>query len=337
LRLEPLSDLEAVREEWNTLASASRNIFATWEWVSTWWRHFGRNRPIVAFGCRAPDGRLAAILPLYLFSRRLGIVRFIGHDASDELGPICAPEHTLAAARAMENALVDASFRWHLFVGDWLPGKQPWKDAVGGRVVRWEGSPLLRLNAASWDELSGRWSRQERKALRRRERNLRSEHAVSFRRTEKLDGLSDDLDALFALHTSRWSQGSTFARHEAFHREFAHCALERGWLRLWFLEVDGHSVATQYGFRYGGVESVYQSGWDRAWARFSPASLLCVHTIREAFEDGLLEYRFLRGDEKYKYTYADVDDGIETIAVVKGAFGRALLATALAAKRLRLL
>jgi CelD/BcsL family acetyltransferase involved in cellulose biosynthesis len=291
----------------------------------------------VASACRSADGDLVAILPIYLWSERLGVVRFIGHDAGDQLGPICASADSPAAGQALRRILRDSTFGWSVFLGDWLPGNEGWSDMLGGKVVRREGNPFVRLRAASWGELTAGWSKQELRNVERRERNLRRAHDVSFHLAVDPERFSHDLDSLFALHKARWTASSTFAGHEAFHRDFAQRAFEQGWARLWLLEVDGRPIAAQYNFRYGGVESAYQGGWDADWARLAPAKLLVVHAIRQAFEDGLLEYRFLRGAEEYKYRFAHDDRGLETIAVVKGARGRALLAAALAAKRFRLL
>lgn len=337
LRLEPLPELESVRGEWNELARASGNIFATPEWVSIWLRHFARGHRLLASACRTGDGRLAAILPLYLWSRRLGIVRFIGHDAGDQLGPICAPADLVPAARALRRALSDAPWSWGLFMGEWLPADADWAALLGGRRVRSEGSPIMRLEAESWEDVSGRWSGKLRKNLRYAERRMAREHQLAYRLANDPNRLSLDLDALFALHAARWTSKSTFGRREAFHREFARTALERGWLRLWFLEIDETPIAAWYGFRFAGAECHYQGGWDPRWSRWSPGLLLLVHTIRSALDDGARTYRFLRGAEEYKYRFAHDDDGLETIAVVNGARGRALLAAALAAKRFRLL
>ena len=45
---------EALRPEWTRLALQSRNLFSTWEWASTWWRHFGRGRELLL--TPVPDG-----------------------------------------------------------------------------------------------------------------------------------------------------------------------------------------------------------------------------------------------------------------------------------------
>ena len=68
LRLEPIESLDSVREEWSAIAAESGNIFATWEWTSIWWRHFGRDQrapnPRLLLG-RRPAVRVPAALPLH--------------------------------------------------------------------------------------------------------------------------------------------------------------------------------------------------------------------------------------------------------------------------------
>jgi CelD/BcsL family acetyltransferase involved in cellulose biosynthesis len=139
---------------------------------------------------------------------------------------------------------------------------------------------------------------------------------------------------LFALHGARWGRASEFSGPaQQFHRDFAAQALERGWLRLWLLELDGAPAAAWYGFRFGGAESYYQAGWDPAWARGSVAAVLLVHSIREASRDGVEEYRFLQGDEGYKYRMAEEDPGLVTLVRTRGPLARAALALGKGARR----
>ena len=55
--------------EWTALAERSANVFATAEWLSVWWRHFGGGREQLTASWRRPDGSLIAIAPLYRSSR----------------------------------------------------------------------------------------------------------------------------------------------------------------------------------------------------------------------------------------------------------------------------
>ena len=88
------------------------------------------------------------------------------------------------------------------------------------------------------------------------------------------------MGTLLRLHAARWEDASAAFEPEleAFHREFAAVALERGWLRLWICEVDGSPVAAWYGLRYAGCECFYQSGRDPAWDEHSVGFVLLAHT-----------------------------------------------------------
>jgi CelD/BcsL family acetyltransferase involved in cellulose biosynthesis/peptidoglycan/xylan/chitin deacetylase (PgdA/CDA1 family) len=325
-----LVGLDELAEEWTALAARSGNVFATYEWAACWWRHHGGSRRPLVVACRSGDGRLLAVLPLYLWAARpLRILRFIGHGAGDQLGPVHAPEDRDAVEPLVRQAL--DSVGWDLFVGEQLPARALWSGALGAGVIRREGSPVLAAPAGGWPEyLAGR-SANFRQQLGRKERNLARRHRVELRLVTEPERLPEALDRLFELHALRWGgAGSAFLPRAGFHRDFAAAALERGWLRLWLLELDGRPAAAWHGFRFGGVEHYYQSGRDPAFDHLSAAFVLLAHTIRAAFDDGVAEYRFGRGQDPYKYRFTDADPGLETIAATRGPAAAAAL---LAARR----
>jgi CelD/BcsL family acetyltransferase involved in cellulose biosynthesis len=330
LLVEPIESLDAVRDEWSVLAEASGNVFSTWEWVSTWRRQRWHDRALLLHACRDAGGRLAVILPLYLASARpVRVARFLGHGPADELGPVCAPADRRAAARALAEVAVRT--RLGLLFAELLPGGYPWSAELRGKVVRRDASPTLSLDG--WEQyLAGR-SANFRQQVRARERRLARDQALAFRLADDPSRLDDDLALLFRLHAARWGARSPFLRWREFHVEFARVALARGWLRLWFLELDGRPAASWYGFRLGRVESYYQAGRDLARNDASVGFVLLAHTIREAAGDGMREYRFLRGGEPFKSRFADADPGLETVVATRGVRGR--LAGAAAAGALR--
>ena len=56
------------------------------------------------------------------------------------------------------------------------------------------------------------------------------------------------------------------------------------------------------------------------------------HDVREALNDGMREYRLLRGGESYKGRFADTGRILETSGLARGADARLLLAAAVAAR-----
>jgi dTDP-4-amino-4,6-dideoxygalactose transaminase/CelD/BcsL family acetyltransferase involved in cellulose biosynthesis len=330
VRLEPLAGFAEAEGVWKQLATRSRNIFATWEWASIWWRHFGGEQTLRIVACRSPAGEVDALLPLYMSggsgSRTL---RFVGDGPGDQLGPICAPQDTVSAARALRQALRDDP-SWDLFVGEHMPADQGWSTLLGAGNATREASPVVDLETDDWDEFLAGHSSGFRQQARRKERRLEREHALSYRLAHDPDRLDDDFDLLCRLHEQRWGDTSeAFSEtRRPFLREFARAALQRGWLRFWILELDGEAAAAWLGFRFGDVESYYQLGRDPEFEQLSVGAVLIAHTLREAITDGMSEYRFLRGGEAFKYRWATRDLGVETVRLAGSAAGRATLAGA---------
>jgi CelD/BcsL family acetyltransferase involved in cellulose biosynthesis len=324
--MEPVDSLEAVREPWTELARHEQNVFATWEFASTWWKHFGRGRRLLTVAGIDSADEVAAIFPCYLWKRRpLRVVRLLGNGAGDVLGPICRPDQRPTIAAAVRRLLDRPAWDWDVFVGENLPGQEPWASHLQGRVLRHEGNPVARLTGSFDDYLRGR-SANFRQQVRARDRRLHDRYVVRFRLCTDPDRLDRDLDTLFLLHQRRFGKHSAFTgSRSGFHREFAHVALERGWLRLWILELDGRCVAGSYGFRYGGVESYYQSGREPALDRESLGMVMLTHAMRSAAADGIRSYGLLRGQERYKYRFATEDHGLDTVCATRGRAAAAAL------------
>ena len=320
----------SLREEWERLAAAGGNIFGTWEWNDLWWRHYGRGRSLRVAVVGEDD--VTAIVPLFVWSKRpLRILRLIGHGHGDRLGPVCGDgaEDALMLALGAEPHDV--------FVGDWVGGDRRWAHVLGGRVVRRTGYPILELPDA-WDAFLAAQSQRFRKSARNYRNRLERNHEVTYRHSDA-DSLDRDLDHAFRLHRARFgehTQCNYCGEHEPFQREFAALALERGWLRLLFLDIDGQPVCFEHGFLFQDAYFAYQAGRDLAWDRHSVGFVLELETIRRALEAGATEYRFLGGEEDYKYRFPTEDPRLETVAVPGTRRGRVAVAALATAWRVRL-
>jgi CelD/BcsL family acetyltransferase involved in cellulose biosynthesis len=325
-RISTIPCFEAVVDEWTRLAATGGDVFATWEWATTWWDHFGAGRQLDLAGCYDEESRLAGILPLYTSSvGPFSVTRLIGYPVGSRSHLICAPADRAAIAGGLVAALRHRNS--DLFIGEGLPADEGWDRHIEGAVVASVPSPTLSLESYSaWNDYLASRSSSFRKMLRHEERALQRDHGLAFRRTTSFDELECDLDTFIALHFDRWATGSNLLRGSriAFHRAFARVALERGWLRLWFLELDDKPVAAWYGFRFGGVDTYYQAG--RASAPLhrgrSLGTVLIAHTIREALADGITEYRFGPGGGAYKYRFTDDDPGLQTLVLPMSVLGR---------------
>jgi CelD/BcsL family acetyltransferase involved in cellulose biosynthesis len=318
--------LEELREPWSILAVETRNVFSTWEWASTWWSHYGEGRRLAVAASYAPGGGVRAIVPLYEWcSRPVKIGRLIGHGPADQLGVVCAPTDAELAAGALHRTAALAHM--DIAFAELMPSRAGWAELLGTRPLVREPSPAIDLGRG-WHEFLADRSANFRQQLRRRERRLAERYSVRYRLASDHDRLDKDFSTFVSLHRARWGTRSAFSRWEAFVRDFSRLALERGWLRLWFLELAGVEAAAWLGFRFAGVESYFQAGRDPARSDDSVGFLLLAHTIREAASDGMVEYRLLRGGEEFKRRFADSDPGVESHALVRGVRGHIVRALA---------
>jgi CelD/BcsL family acetyltransferase involved in cellulose biosynthesis len=237
------------------------------------------------------------------------------------------------AARALRQILRRPPRRFQLFVGRHLSGADDWASLLGAKPLREVANPVLPLRGATWDDVLATFSAKLRREIRYDVRRLEREHAVDYRRSDDPASLREGLDVLFRLHAIQWRERSYFLGHEEFHREFAAIAQERGWLRLWIVEADGSPVAAKYNFRFGDAELSYQAGRDPEWRGASLGLVNVMNAMRAAFEEGVREYRFLRGSERYKFRFPVVDAGLHTVARGSGVLGRTALAAGAALDR----
>jgi len=320
------SALAELAPEWRRLAEDRGNAFVTPEWYESWLRVYGdRYRPYVAV-LRAEDGSVRGILPLAISGARprWRTVTFAGAGLGDQFHPVAAPEDEEAVAVAAGLALTARGRDWGTLALHNVEPAQPWVRALiqpeGRRLATvWhEETPLpYHVLPDTWGEFLAARSRNFRSELGRKLRRLERDHEVGFRRTTDPATLDRDLDVFFALHDRRWSPrgGSSIAapRARAFHRDFAAAALERDWLRLWFLEVDGTPVSVWYGWLLGGRYAYYLAGFDPDWSEHSVGLLLLAHTVRDAIQAGATEYDLLLGGEPYKGRFATSERTVRTV------------------------
>ena len=322
-RITDVVGFHALRAEWTELleASASDCIFLTWEWLSTWWKHLGAGRRLDLLAIRKDD-ELIGLLPLMVSPMRPGrsvpcrARQFLGCGSvgSDYLDVIVRaglePEAlgALAARLARDGVMVDlaqlnrrsaaaSSLAERLERQGWHVSDQP------GDVC-----PFIELAGHTWPSFLQSLGGRHRYNVKHRLDRL-VKRAMRFQLVESEDRRREALATLVRLHRKRWSErgGSTAldaANLVAFHEEFSRLALERGWLRLFVMYLEGDPVAALYGFRYRGTFYFYQTGFDPAHAREGVGQATVGLTIQHAIEEGCAEYDMLHGDEPYKFDWA---------------------------------
>ena len=257
-------------------------------------------------------GALAGVLPLYVFdephARKL---LPIGAGITDYQDALIGPDAPPDAARVLLDLALRGAARDGVTVCDLIDVPPDALLRSATRVAEWHETdpcPVLSLFPgvdglrASIPAITHRKLRMNR---HRAERIGGATIAVATAET-----LPTLLEAFFRLHESRWSGQGVLAdsQVQAFHREAAPLLLAAGALRLQVLSLCGKIVAACYAFLAGGRRILfYLSGYDAAFARQSPGTLLLGAMLEDAVREGREEAHFLRGGERYKYAWGGRD------------------------------
>jgi CelD/BcsL family acetyltransferase involved in cellulose biosynthesis len=328
LTLDTITDADAFARlgtDWDRLVRAMPrpSPFLLNGWLREWWRYYGESGTL-AVHVAYRDGQLVGALPVCVRPLRgLRVLTFLGgrHSALADL--LAAPdEEDVANAVARQAACTDHDFAD--FFG--LPGGSRLVEAVGDsrlRVIERVESPVLDIDG-DWDDVyRAKISAKKRSEDRRRSRNLArvGNAEVSVARTH--DELATALDDVFELHQLRWRDrpdGSELAT--PFGRRFVRAALnalaDLDVPRIVTMQLDGRPIAFKLFFALEGRIYFYRSGFDPAFARFSPGVLTTLAAIEAGAREGATRVEFLGGAERYKLELADRFDpmyegfGLET-------------------------
>jgi CelD/BcsL family acetyltransferase involved in cellulose biosynthesis len=294
--------------DWNRLAVERGSPFLTHEWLSSWFRAFGRGDPawLVLTGA---DGRLRAGA---LFDRtsprqvaaaanvHSGDWDVLASDA-DALTEAWEAVAGMGARRIAVGGLPQS--------GDTATTASAALASAGYRTVTTLGpfSPSLEL-PSSWDQLFASVSSNLRKTVARKRRALEREGTLSLRLSTGGPRLEADLDAFLKVEASGWKTRAGTAilsreKTQCLYREFAHAAAGQGWLRLYLLELDGVPLAADYGCVIGGRGLLLKTGFDEAYGRYSPGVVLRADVLRASIEEGLRCYDMLGGPDRYKLSW----------------------------------
>lgn len=323
-KIEDTSQFEKLKQAWDDLLnhSPASSVFLSWEWLFTWWRHFGQRRQLALFVGRSGD-RLDLVAPFVgrapeltrgkpwsthemlgsgsVGSDYLDVVLRRGTQAEglERLTARLRAERVVltmprihadaAAVRQLAERLVDEG--WH------------------ARSAPADVCPYITLASHTWATYVDSLGREHRSNLRRRLKKLEDHFELRFEQVQSDEQRHEALDILVRLHNQRWqTRGGSTAFHTpeliAFHEAFSRLALERGWLRLFVLRLGTSPVAALYALRFGDTFSFYQSGFDPQYGHYGVGLVIMGLAIRQAISERAAEYDMLHGAEPYKFLWA---------------------------------
>lgn len=308
-----------LRHEWNTLLenSESCSIFLTWEWLYHWWEVYGDSKKSLFIITVRTCGKLIGIAPLCIEHKYLGIFReiaFLGSNivCSEYIDFILMKGTEDIALASICDKLKKGRKEWDLvklshMLSTSYSGMAFRSFFAGFKYLVNKGysySSYIDLKQG-FDENYESYSSRLKNTLRRKKRRAEKIGTVQFVRSgmnRNGQNIFLELVRLNKLGMARKGIRTPFddERFLAFHQRVFKDLERKGLAELRFVVVEGKAIAGIYLLMYKNRCYFYQSGFDPAWERLSPGTLLFDHCIKWAHDAGFEEFDFLRGGEPYK-------------------------------------
>lgn len=304
---------------WNQLLSRSldNHPFLTFEWLTSWWKHFGKGRELKLF-TPENEGAVSLVVPaMYSKCKVLGSrrskVEFVASGDSDYQGFIVTNFNE--AARTL-NRLIDDIME-NANDADCVVFMDVPEDSVTARLlegIEGKGFRTSRSTTSqcpyvslpdSYEIYTQTLGSNMRRNLKIWEKQALRDYRVEFVKYDKIGTVEEAMKIFFELHQKRqiakgnWGVFSDDAKR-SFHIDVANAFAEKGWLGLFFLKFNDKPVSAVYSYEYKQKLYAYLCGFDPEYARYRPGHLAFKNLIKYGIEKNLNELDFLRGDEEYK-------------------------------------
>ena len=350
LAIEEINNIEkfhSLRETWNMLLrqSSDNNIFLTWEWLFTWWQHYGKDKKLRILIIKESD-KIIGIAPLMQSKYRVG---FISVDMIENLcSERCDYSGIILTERKQESVAILLDYLEKIIKDSNIivrmlnvPENSSFLTVLREQYPAFSRSmyldeqlvdscPYIDL-PASWEEYFHTLSKHMRENLRRRMRSMQKDHVIEFKKYENGDDLREQLQVLFELHQKRWrlkNMKSKFAEPEAreFYFDVSQAFHKNKWLDLSFQNVDGKPVSAHWGFIYNNIFHYMTPAFDPDYSYYSVGNLHIMKLLEDSIKNRLRKFDFLTGAEIYKsYWTQCTKDNIQITMAKMGFWGSCLV------------
>jgi CelD/BcsL family acetyltransferase involved in cellulose biosynthesis len=338
-RYTRFADVEPLRAEWDALAeSVGADLFSSFDWCSTWWRHFGDNRQLEIYIARRGGG-LVGCVPLYRETLSYGVwrlfaVRLVG---SGDAGTRC---HLPVRADVLDEVLrevccqIDSGGSWDVIHFGDIPS-----NSFDGPAVAWSlGSifPMAKIVFRSghcptstyelpgtFDEYLQLLSAKERSSIRRTQRRIKEDH-----QGEIVPTCETSLDEVFARflhqHEAWWGKKGQLGFFRTwpglidYHLDFSRIQARHGRLHLLCLQTKDAPIAYYYGHRFGKRIHAFSGArsCDPRWDALAPGKQLHFEMVRRAIESGVTHIDSMDGYYQYKELWGASYHKLQSVTVL---------------------
>ncbi|PKB66274.1 MAG: hypothetical protein BZY81_07530 [SAR202 cluster bacterium Io17-Chloro-G4] len=304
----PLTSFSEIRTEWESLLSTSpvNSLFLTPNWQEVWWESFGAAKGMAGFYVRSSEG-VTAIAPL---AKQGDTLSFVGNqdtfDYNDFMvSPGTEDDFYHSLLHSIEEQSCNSLELYSLVESSptltYLP-EAARSHGFNVEVEKEDVTSGIDL-PGTWEEYLAVLNKKDRHELRRKLRRLESETNWSFYGISEPDQVTASLGEFITLMKMSSAEKEDYMtpERERFFYHMTEKMAQQSLLKLYFMEIDGQAVATSLCFDYASSRLLYNSGYNSEFSYYSVGLLLNALCLKDAIEQGMGYFDFLRGPEPYKH------------------------------------
>jgi CelD/BcsL family acetyltransferase involved in cellulose biosynthesis len=130
-------------------------------------------------------------------------------------------------------------------------------------------------------------------------RRLQNMGNLSFKLITDRESVDHYMDLYYKVYSRSWQKKEGIGPN--FHRDLAHIAAEKNWLRLGFLMFNDCPISSQFWISSNGTAFILKTIYDQNYRKYSPGKVLTMEMIRHIITvDNVRVIDYIHGDEPYK-------------------------------------
>ncbi|MBI4847192.1 MAG: GNAT family N-acetyltransferase [Nitrospirae bacterium] len=305
--------LSGIESSWKRIfrESGSANIFLSWEWSSLWLKHFVSDGGIFVLKVE-DDGDVVGIAPMIVVR---GQVCFIGGGLADYTDFLILRDQRKVIAAILDFIFTKTDWVMISFprIPESSPNLLPLRELLSGiaypsRVRAVGVSPCVRITG-TWDDYYKGTSKGLRQDIRTAHNKFRSMGETTYEDYNE-NNSEELLNCFFEMHRKRQAGKIGESLYETqvnmdFFSELASAFHATGWSDFSVLKIDGRIISAVFAFKYHRIFFYWIPVFAPEFLKYSPGKVHIQILLKKCFEEGFREFDFMRGDESYKYKWAD--------------------------------
>lgn len=315
------NELLELEKDWEYIfeKSGTNNIFTSWEWCSLWWKHYGKNQKLLVLVIK--DGaEIIGIAPLMVSKGNYStlwrpVVSFWGGELADYMDFLILRDN---------KEVISVIINFFMKHDDWgmidfkripesSPNLIPIRECAAGLKYPYNFrvscvSPIVKIKK-DWDDYYKSISKGLRQDIRTGYNKFKLTGDIEFE-TYNIPSPKALLDDLFELHRKRqdYKLGQSLFELQdnlGFFYDLAFAFSRIGWADISVLKTTNRIVSAVFALKYKGIFYYWIPVFAPEFIKYSPGKIHIHALLKNCFEQNYEIFDFMRGDEEYKFKWAN--------------------------------